>query len=166
MDERYMKITIAGFLIGMVIFLWLGIKVLGNYEVVDPDKMVIQELPIEPESLIDVIEIKQNRHIKKSHSDLDCYTSEHLEDLKNSDKLIRLKENLSSNDHFLEIVSKIHKLSKPEWNQLRQQALDTHSPTWEEQKKVGPPGQTKAGQEGEKLVAKSIVELVTELKNC
>lgn len=164
MDKLFVRIVIGGFALGIIIFLWLGVKVLGVFEIVDPDKNQIENIVIAPEGIIDVIKIKQDRHIRKSYREGDCYTWADFDDLKSSDKLGRIVENLNSNSHFLQMVLETNKLSAEEWGVLREEALATYQGTWDEIGKVGPDGQTQAGQEAQKLIANKIVDLVSKLR--
>ncbi len=165
MDKLFVRIVIGGFIVGIIIFLWLGIKVLGVFEIVDPDKNRIENVEISAEGIITIVEIKQDRHIRKSYREEDCFTWADLDDLKSSDKLGRMIENLNGNSHFLKMVLETNKLSPEDWNALKERTLNTYLPTWDELGKVGPEGQTQAGQEGQKLIAKMVVDLVTKLRS-
>ena len=162
MNERFMKLTIIGFVIGLLIFLWLGIKVLGHNEVVDPDKTQIDRLPIKPQSILNIITIKQERHVRKSYDKEDCFTDNDLDIFRNSDRLTRIAKNLKANETFQKIANEIAQLPEESWQKLHTQAKATHSMTWEELGKMGSGGQTDAGQKAEKLVGQTVIDLVLQ----
>lgn len=161
MDERYMKIAIGGFVVGVVIFIWVATKIWSSG---DLDATAIGGLKNDPVSLIEVIKIKQKRHVKQSFHEGNCYTLEDLDELRNGDVLETMAKNLRENPDFQKIVSEIRKMPAENWNNLKQEAQSVFSPTWQDREAVGPPGQTQAGQDGEKLVGKTIVDLVTQMR--
>lgn len=129
---------------------------------------IVEEISNPDEKLIELIKSYQTRYVKKSTGtyDYQAFTDNDLikfYDRKVTDKLER---KLSEDGEFLGLVLAIKEITPQEWGKLKNEALLVFKPTFGEAGGVKADGsaQTEAGQEAEREIAETIVDLVTKLK--
>jgi hypothetical protein len=126
-------------------------------EVVSPEKQ-----------LIATIENYQARYIQKSTGteEYNSVTSEDLARFYDRKTPKKIKDRLSEDTEFLGLVLALKELSPQSWGKIKSSALDVYKPTYSEVGGAQPDGsaQTEAGQEAEKLVSETIVDLASKLK--
>ena len=126
-------------------------------EVVSPEKQ-----------LIATIENYQARYIQKSTGteEYNSVTTEDLARFYDRKTSKKIKNRLSEDTEFLGLVLALKELSPQSWAKIKSSALDVYKPTFSEVGGIKTDGsaQTQAGQEAEKLVSETIVDLASKLK--
>jgi len=113
-------------------------------------------------SLIKAIKDYQDKYIRKSYAEWDCYTMKDYTDFQRQNTIDLIKVEFSRSRTFTSLLAEIGKLNETERNLLFKQGLATYQPTWRELHKVSEKGQTDAGQNAQKDIATAIVNLVKE----
>lgn len=120
---------------------------------------------VSPAKILEIIKEQQSLFVKKSYGEysLQCFTDSDLQIFISKGVIGTVKENLLKSNEFLAIVIAIKEMNPIERQKLLVRAQNTFKPTWAELGKISPDGQTDSGQTAEKLIAKSIVDLFSEL---
>jgi hypothetical protein len=115
--------------------------------------------------LIKLIIREQRTYIRDSWGQLDyqCFTSDDLARFKSVNVPRQVTERLKTDAEFLSLVREIGQLSSGARSQLLSRAYRTYRPTWRQLGRISRAGQTVAGQQAERLMAKAIADLVGEL---
>lgn len=122
---------------------------------------------VKPDELVKLIKEQQATYVKESWGtyDYQCFTDNDLNNFINSRIPERIANNLRSDNHFIDIVLSIKRMPPSEWQELKKVSLNTYKPTWGQLGSISREGQTEAGQKAEKMIAKAIVDLASELLN-
>lgn len=120
------------------------------------------------EELFNCIKENQNRYIKLStgYFDYNCFTDIDLNNFHSNEVPKQIADKLQSDSKFLALVMVIKNLSSDQWEKLKSEALLIYRPTFGDVGGVKTDGsaQSVAGQQAEKIVAETIVNLVSEIK--
>jgi hypothetical protein len=130
------------------------------------ERVSTQELPVnDPKKLVGIIKQQQHDNVKESHGEYvnQCFTDEDLKRFVEGKKTVEITKQLKKNNHFLETVLAVKKMRPSERQNLIDECLKISRPTWAELGRISREGQTEAGQQAERMIAKAIVDLVEEL---
>jgi len=120
------------------------------------------------EELFNCIKENQTRYIKLStgYFDYNCFTDIDLNNFHSNEVPKQIADKLQSDSKFLALVMVIKNLSSDQWENLKSEALLIYRPTFGDVGGVKTDGsaQSVAGQQAEKIVAETIVNLVLEIK--
>jgi len=120
------------------------------------------------EELFNCIKENQTRYIKLStgYFDYNCFTDIDLNNFHSNEVPKQIADKLQSDSKFLALVMVIKNLSSDQWEKLKSEALLIYRPTFGDVGGVKTDGsaQSVAGQQAEKIVAETIVNLVSEIK--
>ncbi|HRQ30450.1 MAG TPA: hypothetical protein PLU49_10285 [Saprospiraceae bacterium] len=118
--------------------------------------------------LFECIKENQTKYVKLSTGNLDynCYTEIDLNNFHSNEIPKEIEHKLQSDTKFLALVMVIKKLSSEQWGKLKSEAKLIHKPTFSEAGGIKADGsaQSEAGQQAEKIIAETIVNLVSEIK--
>jgi len=122
---------------------------------------------VKPEELIEIIKSQQKAEVKESsgESASQNFSKKDLEDFKKKNVPKSVADRLKGDSHFIDVVLAIKQMEPTPRQNLLNQGIQTYKKTWTQLGKVGPEGQTEAGQEAEQMIAKAVVELAKELYN-
>jgi hypothetical protein len=122
---------------------------------------------VKPEELLEIIKSQQQSEVKESFSELrgQNFSDEDLKEFKEKNVPKLATERLKHDSHFIDVVLAIKRMELISRQKLFITSLQTYKKTWGELKRISREGQTEAGQEAERLIAKAIVDLVKELYN-
>lgn len=122
------------------------------------------KIKAKPEELIKIIEDQQRGHVKQSCGEFGYqnFGQRDLDEFKKKEVSKQIKDELKQNGEFKEVLLAIKRLSPGDQQKLFEQASGTYQRTWAELGKISCEGQTEAGQEAEKIIAGSIVDLVRD----
>jgi hypothetical protein len=118
---------------------------------------------INPDQLINFIKNKQNKYVRKSYSENDCFTDVDLKNFKANKIPAKVVSELRTDKRFLQLIEEIKKISVEEREKLFANGLKTFANTWAENGRIDSTGQTDAGQEAQKLICAAIVNLTKQL---
>lgn len=118
---------------------------------------------VEIRELIVMIEDLQRSEVKESQNEFINFSYDDLERFKDNKVAERAALSLKTDPRFLDVVHAIRKADPSSRSTLLRVADKPLRKTWGELGRVTTEGQTDAGQEAEKLIAKSVLELVREL---
>ena len=118
--------------------------------------------PVTSGSIIDVIKFYQDKYVRKSYTEWDCFTNADYSVFQSFKVLDKIKAELLSSKTLGNILAEVAKLNETERNQLFKTGLATYQPTWAELGAITAKGQTTAGQTAQKEIASTIVTLVKE----
>jgi hypothetical protein len=166
-----MKPTKSIFLFSMVVFFGLAIT---NCEGSAPNEIFVPKTEhrtlqpvahpiINPDQLISIIKAKQNKYVRKSYSETDCFTDVDLRNFKANKIPAKVVSELRTDKKFLQLIDEIKKMSAEEREKLFDKGLKTFANTWAENGRIDSTGQTDAGQEAHQLIGAAIVNLAKEL---
>jgi len=113
--------------------------------------------------LITIIEELQRSEVKQSQNEFINFSADDLEHFKNNKVAEGAALSLKTDPHFLDVVSAIRKADPSSRSTLLRTADKPLRKTWRELGRITTEGQTDAGQEAEKFIAKSVLELAREL---
>ena len=122
---------------------------------------------VKPEELLEIIESQQKAEVKESfgESASQNFSKKDLDEFKKKNVPKSVVDKLKGDSHFIDVVLVIKQMEPTPRQNLLNQGIHTYKKTWEQLGKVGPEGQTEAGQEAERIIAKAVVDLVKELYN-
>ena len=94
-------------------------------------------------------------------------TSENLESFKKQKRPEQIVTDLMNDNSFIDLIISIKKMTPTKRQDLLNKCSVIAKPTWDEMGRISPngDGQTDAGQEAERLIAKAIVDKVKEMCN-
>lgn len=126
-----------------------------------------QSSSVNPEQLIGIIKSQQKAEVKESSSESASqnFSKNDLDDFKKKNVPKSVVDKLKRDSHFIDVVLAIKQMEPSPRQDLLNQGVQTYKKTWAQLGKVGPEGQTEAGQEAERMIAKAIIDLVKELYN-
>jgi hypothetical protein len=112
-----------------------------------------------------IVQQLQRSHVKLSYGEAayEAFTDEDLNRFVKDDVPGQVKEDLKHNNTFISVLLSVQDLTPVERQRLLKACLKPLHPTWAQLGRVGPGGQTEAGQRAEILVAGAVVELAREL---
>lgn len=120
------------------------------------------------EELFNYIKENQSRYVKLStgYFDYNCFTDIDLNNFHGNEVPKQITDKLQSDSKFLALVMVIKNLNSDQWQKLKSDALLLYRPTFGDVGGVKTDGsaQSVAGQQAEKIVAETIVNLVSEIK--
>ena len=120
---------------------------------------------IKPDKLLAIIREQQQKNVRLSYGEAasDNFTSADLANFIREKRTLKIVEELKRDNEFLDTVIAIKSMPAPERQRLLESALNTYKPTWQQLGRIDPKGQTAAGQQAEKMIAETIVNLVKDL---
>jgi hypothetical protein len=115
--------------------------------------------------LIKLIRSEQNKHVGVSTGTeaAQCFTTDDLRNFKREDVPGQVTARLKKASEFAALVGQIRLMAPADRSRLLSRASKTFKPTWQQLGKITSAGQTDAGQEAERLLAKAITQLAVEL---
>lgn len=115
--------------------------------------------------LIQIITEQQQENVRESYGEAagQNFSERDLKDFIQKETPRNIAEQLKTDNQFLDVILAIKQMSPGERQKLLNRALNTYKPTWAQIGKIDPKGQTDAGQQAEKMIAKAIVDLVNRL---
>ncbi len=126
-----------------------------------------------PDRLIEIIKELQKEFVRESYGVYDGqnFTDEDLNDFINRKKTDEIEKRLKSSNDFAATIAVIREMPPAEQEKLLNMARQTYKETWGQKgldPAVTPPDtlrkyQTDAGQEAEKMIAKTVVNLATKM---
>ena len=124
-----------------------------------------QEPQANPNDLINLVKEAQRSHVKESYGEEagQAFTDADLAKFQSDDIPAMVVSSLMRDRHFIRVVIAIQKMDPLSQQELLNSAQKPLRPTWAQLGKISSEGQTDAGQQAEKLIAKSVVEKVSEL---
>jgi ribosomal protein S18 len=119
---------------------------------------------ISSEDLISVIKYYQEKHVRKSYGTYayQCFTSDDYTSFCNDKITEKIRSELKRSKLLDKLVNEIGKLGESERTQLLNKGLTTYQPTWSELGRISEEGQTVAGQQAQKEIAATIVNLMKD----
>jgi len=146
---------------------WEETSLVGEFYFVEPRPSSTPTSTVSHDELLEIIKSQQQSEVKLSYGK---YSGQNFsdEDLKafnekNTPRVVT--ERLRQDGHFIDVVLAIKRMEPGPRQRLLGIGLQTYKKTWAELGRISPEGQTEAGQEAERLIAKAIVNLVKELYN-
>lgn len=123
------------------------------------------ELKAKPEELIAIIQEQQRKNVKESwgESTYQCFTDNDLSRFVQNRIAESVVNSLRRDPKFLDVILSIRKMEPGKRLDLLISADKPLRRTWAELGRISREGQTVAGQEAEKMIAKEIVNLVKKL---
>lgn len=120
---------------------------------------------VQPRLLIEIIKNQQLSNVRKSYGEAagQNFSERDLNDFVRQGKDKAIAKKLKKNDDFVEAVLAIKHMNPTDRQHLFSEVVTTYRQTWRELGKIDSEGQTEAGQEADKMIAKAIVDLVTDL---
>jgi len=118
-----------------------------------------------PDVLIEIITKQQHDNVRESYGESagQNFTERDLDNFIKKGKLADITAQLKTDAEFLDVMLAIKRMPASERQKLLNKGLNTHRPTWEQLGGINKEGQTKAGQDAERMIAAAIVKLATEL---
>jgi len=115
--------------------------------------------------LLRIIKNEQLSNVRRSYGEADGqnFSDRDLNQFIRQGRDKKIADDLKNNKDFLDVVLAIKRMNPTDRLNLYTKGLETYSPTWAQLGRIDPAGQTEAGQEAEKMIAKAIVDLTTEL---
>lgn len=116
--------------------------------------------------LIEIIKAQQSIYVKESWGTeaYQCFTDDDFSTFKDSNIPSKINEELKNDNEFISLVFVIKKMPPNDRQKLLTLAKSTYKRTWDEMGRISREGQTDTGQKAEKLIAKGIVDLISELQ--
>lgn len=131
-------------------------------------KMAIKDVPNPKEKLINYIKDYQSRYVKKSTGkyDYNCFTDDNLKEFYDRNIPKEIEQKLLMDDEFLALVLAIKELSPEQWGNIKSDALRVFKPIFDDVGGAKSDGsaQTEAGQQAERKVGETIVDLISKTK--
>ena len=141
-------------------------ETISDVKLSSKEHLPTQEIPkVDPKKLLEIIRQQQLNNVKESYGEwaYQCFTDDDLNRFVEKKIPSEIANQLKQNNQFLEVILAIKKLQPSKSQKLLDKCLKISRPTWAELGKISREGQTEAGQKAEKMIAKSIVDLVKEL---
>jgi len=119
---------------------------------------------ISSEDLISVIKYYQDEHVRKSYGTYayQCFTNDDYNSFRNDKVTDKIEIELKKSRLIDKLVKEIGKSEDTERDELLNRALVTYQPTWSELGRISGEGQTVAGQQAQKDIAFTIVNLIKD----
>lgn len=118
-----------------------------------------------PNDLIAIIKDQQKKNVKESSGEQawQAFTTDNLNDFREKKTAESITDSLKHDPSFLEILRAIRGMEPGERSKLLLSADKPLHRTWAELGHIGADGQTEAGQQAERIIARAIVDLVEQL---
>jgi hypothetical protein len=113
-------------------------------------------------SLVTVIKFYQDKYVRASTNEYDCFTDANLSEFRSRKTLDKIKAELLNSKSLKSLLTEVGKLSETDRNQLFKSGLATYQHTWAELGTISSKGQTTAGQTAQREIAVVVVSLVKE----
>lgn len=123
----------------------------------EPAASVRQQHP-----LYTFVAAQQRRFVRESVNDWNCFTWVDLQILQEQVALGHIAELIEEDPEFKVVCDAMKRLSPAEREGVYSAALQIFPPTWAQQRFIGPPGQTNAGQQADKLIGQLVVQRVRQ----
>ncbi|HBE43553.1 MAG TPA: hypothetical protein DDW27_20620, partial [Bacteroidales bacterium] len=119
---------------------------------------------ISSEDLIEVIKYYQDEYVRKSYGTYayQCFTNDDYNAFRDNKVTEKIRNELKKSRSLGKLVKEIGKLNETELNQLLSRGLSTYQPTWSQLGRISEEGQTVAGQQAQKDIAITIVNLIKD----
>jgi hypothetical protein len=146
---------------------WEETSLVGDVCFVEPCQPAVITSTVSPEELLVVIKSQQQSEVKESYGEYrgQNFSDEDLKAFKEKNTPQAVAERLRRDGHFIDVVLAIKRMEPGARQQLLGVGVQTYRKTWAELGRMSREGQTEAGQEADRLIAKAIVDLVKELYN-
>jgi hypothetical protein len=120
---------------------------------------------VQPSLLIEIIKNQQLSNVRKSYGEAagQNFSDRDLNEFVRQGRDRAIADNLKNNNDFLTALLALKHMNPTDRQHLFTQSVTTYRQTWAELGRIDPKGQTEAGQEADKMIAKAIVELATDL---
>jgi hypothetical protein len=118
-----------------------------------------------PSKLADFIRTEQSKYVKESFGEeaYESFTQKDLDSFTKEKRPAQIVAELRHNNEFLDIVRAIKAMPPAERQRLLASSRELSHPTWRELGRISREGQTDAGQQAERMIAKAIVAEVERL---
>ncbi len=116
-------------------------------------------------SLPVLIKYYQDRYVRLSYTETNCFTSYDYANFKKNKVTEKIVNELSMSDVYKRLIDNLIKLNDAELNKNLNNGVSTFQKTWAEQGYISKTGQTEAGQNAQKEIANVIVDLVKKKLN-
>lgn len=121
-------------------------------------------MPQEASRLIDFVRSQQQRFVRASFDERNCFTWDHLEALKSRIASGEVAAAVKGDPDFPPIVESLKQIGPAQRESAYNAAMRIRRKTWREMGFIDPAGrgQTEAGAQGDLLVGREVVRLVRE----
>lgn len=111
------------------------------------------------DTLVNIIRGKQKRYVRESWGERasECFTDRDLDKFLSDQIPKKVVAELATDTSFQGLVKTVHDLPPPQQDEILERGTFTYKPTWAQIGKIDRSGQTEAGQQAEKEIAKAIV---------
>lgn len=118
-----------------------------------------------PATLEQVIKQEQQQYVRESYGTerYQCFTDDDLTSFKGKNTLADIEQRLRQSRDFIKIVQGLKAKPEPERHALLLAARNAYQPSWEELGRISSEGQTRAGQEAQRMICTAIVDLTDKL---
>jgi hypothetical protein len=118
-----------------------------------------------PHILIEIIVKKQQENVRESYGEAagQNFSDQDLREFIRKEVPAQISRELKTDSEFLEVVLVIKHMDPIERQKLLNEGLNKYKRTWAQMGRIDREGQTEAGQTAEKMIAKTIVDLVKDL---
>lgn len=108
------------------------------------------------------VKAQQRRFVRESINDWNCFTWDDLAFLRREIASGEIAQFIEADPDLDRACDAMKRLSQAEREGVYGAALRILPPTWAQQGFIGPPGQTDAGQQGDRLIGQLVVQLVRQ----
>lgn len=118
-----------------------------------------------PQTLDEVIKQEKHTSVRDSYGENrnECFTDDDLANFKRNNVPGSIVRRLRESQDFVNIILDLKSKSEPERHALLLAGRSSYQPTWEEIGSISPAGQTRAGQDAQRIIGATIVDLAEEL---
>lgn len=144
---------------------WVETSILGEFYFVKLRPSPSPPPPASPDDLLRIIKSEQQAEVRESTGVFSGqnFSDDDLKKFREDNTPRSVAERLRHNGHFIDVVLAIKRMEPGAREKLLAEGMRTYKKTWAQLGRIGPEGQTEAGQEAERLIAKAVVNLVKEL---
>lgn len=108
------------------------------------------------------VEAQEHQFVRESINDWSCFTWDHLAMLRQQLASGNIAQLIEADSDFDGVCDAMRRLSPAEREGVYRAALGIYRLTWAQRGHIGPPGQTDAGQQGDILIGRLVVQLVRQ----
>jgi hypothetical protein len=146
---------------------WESTSLVGDFYFIEPraPAPAAPTANVNPEELLELIKSHQQSEVKESYGEArgQNFSEEDLREFKTKNVPQAVADKLRHDSYFIDVVLAVKRMEPGARYKLLSAGMQTYKKTWAQLGGISREGQTDAGHEAERLLAKAIVDLVKEL---